>query len=83
MKHLRIGFILLLCLLTLGACSKPRIDEKYAAEVVRQELSLPGPVAAQKMHDGYSGSELFVATAGSKKYVIKFLTLRNQELKRV
>ncbi len=72
MGNFRTGLVCLLLLLVC-ACSGPRIDERYAATVVKQELSLPTNVTAKELHGGYSWAKLFVATDGSNQYVIKFI----------
>jgi thiamine kinase-like enzyme len=58
----------------LSACGAPCIDEHYAAMVVKDALSLPGAVTAQKLTGGKSSEvQLFVATANSKKYVVRII----------
>lgn len=54
-------------------------DEKDAAAVAKQALSLSGPVVAQKLKGGFSGAQLFTVTSGSKKYVVRFLKHPSQK----
>jgi aminoglycoside phosphotransferase (APT) family kinase protein len=61
------------------------INEAYAAKLLKDSLSIPGNVTAEKLGGGFSGTQLFVATADSKKYVVRFLVNksleeRNQEI---
>ncbi len=58
----------------LCSCGTRSIDEKYAADVVKKALSLPGPITAQVLKGGHSGAPLFTVNADSKKYVVRFLT---------
>lgn len=67
-----IKFSTCIFLLLLSSCSTHRIDEKYAAEVVKDELSISGNVSAQKLKGGLSNANLFLVTDDSKKYVIRF-----------
>jgi len=61
-------------LLALCSCEIRRIDEKYAASVVKEKLSLTGAVTAQALKGGMSGAKLFTVNDGAKKYVIRFMT---------
>ncbi len=54
-------------------------DEKDAAAVVKEGLSLPGTVTAQKLTGGHSGSYLFLATDGTEKYVVRFMKKESQQ----
>lgn len=64
---------LLLLVLTLCSCSKRPIDENSAIAVAQKALSLQGPVTAQKLAGGFSGAQLFTVTAGTQKYVARFI----------
>ncbi|MBU1008093.1 phosphotransferase [Candidatus Dependentiae bacterium] len=66
-------------LLALCSCETRRIDEKYAASVVKDKLSLPGTVTAQALKGGMSGAKLFTVTDGAKKYVIRFMAHETPE----
>ncbi|MFH1253843.1 MAG: phosphotransferase [bacterium] len=56
-----------------------RVDEKYAAAVVKNELSLPGDVFALDLKGGYSGAQLFKVTSASKEYVTRFIGQKSKE----
>ena len=71
--------LLLLIILMLCSCGKQRIDEKYAAALVKNKLSLTGSVSAEKLAGGFSRAQLFTVTADSKKYVVRFLTHKSSE----
>lgn len=57
----------------------PRIDEKYAAAVVKDKLSLSGDVLAMDLKGGCSGAQLFKVTSESKKYVARFIGHKSNE----
>ena len=48
------------------------VDEKYVAKFVRDTLSIPGPVSAQKLAGGATDAQLFRATDGLKEYIVRF-----------
>jgi thiamine kinase-like enzyme len=61
-------------LFLLSSCWAPRIDEKYAAAVVKDKLSLSGNVSAQKLVSDFSDDTMiFIVTDGTKKYVVRFV----------
>ena len=66
--------LVLLTIATLSSCSVSHrhIDEKYAAKIAKEALSLPDCFMAQKLNGG-SDASIFLVTDGTKKYVIKFL----------
>lgn len=66
-------------LLMLCSCGTRIIDEKYAASVVKDKLSLSGDVTAQKLKGGYTGAQLFLATSDSQNYVLRFITHKSLE----
>lgn len=74
---IKVGICIFLCVLS--SCRPPRIDEKYAATVVKDKLSLSGKVSAKKLTGGASGTSLFLASEvfltddNMKKYVVKFV----------
>jgi len=76
-----IGVITFLCLLFFMRSSywAPRIDEKYAAAMVKDKLSLSGNVSAQKLGGGFGSTLKFLVTDGLKKYSIRFITNRSQQ----
>lgn len=55
------------------------INEKYAANLVKNTLSIPGDVTAQKLTSGFSGAQLFAVTTDSGKYVVRFLTHKSKD----
>jgi fructosamine-3-kinase len=64
----------------LRACGTPCIDEHYAAMAVKDTLSLPGTVTAQKLTGGGNPqAQLFVATSDSKKYVVRIIKSKPPE----
>lgn len=71
--QLNLAFLLFL----LCSCGQPRIDEKYAATVVKDKLSLSGNVTAQELKGG-SSAKIFLATDGLKKYVVRFIGHKSQ-----
>ena len=60
-------------LFMLSSCWSPRIDEKYAAATVQNELSLSGNISAQKLSGGFSGTMNFLVSDALKKYVVRFI----------
>lgn len=74
--HIMLSIMLLLMLCS---CGTHRIDEKYAASVVKDALSIQGNVTVQALKGGFSGAPLFTATTDSKKYVVRFLTKESPE----
>jgi|SaaInlLV_10m_DNA_2_1039722.scaffolds.fasta_scaffold00403_9 thiamine kinase-like enzyme len=73
-KSCSFALLFLLC-----SCGAPRIDEKHAASVLKDKLSIPGNVSAQKLKGGLSSAMLFIATDGLKKYVVRFIKHRHQK----
>jgi thiamine kinase-like enzyme len=65
-------------LFSLSSCRKPFIDENYAAEVVKNKLSLSGSVTAKKLSGGFGDTINFIADDGLKKYVIRFMKNKSQ-----
>lgn len=59
-----------------------QIDEKYAAMVTKNALSLTEPVIAKILKGGYSGSPIFVVTSASKRYVIRFVGNKSKKAMR-
>ena len=68
-KSCTLGILLMLC-----SCGTLRIDEEYAARLVKDKLALGGTITAKKLSGGLSGAKLFIADDGTKKYVVRFLT---------
>jgi thiamine kinase-like enzyme len=48
------------------------IDRKDATNVVQNALIIDEPVIADEILSGHSGNQLFLATAGHNKYVVRF-----------
>lgn len=67
-KHSLYGILLVLC-----SCAERVIDEKYAASVVKKELSISGEAVAHKLSGGFSGTMNFLVSIGPKKYVVRFI----------
>lgn len=59
-------------LLTLCSCNTKIIDEKYAIEIAKKELSLSGNISSQVLKGGSSGAKVFAVTSGSNKYIVRF-----------
>ena len=76
LKHSLPVLLFLLC-----SCGSRIIDEKYAAAVVKDKLSLSGDVSALDLKGGFSGDKLFAVTSETKKYVVRFIN--NTHLKDV
>lgn len=57
----------------------PRLDEVYAARVVKDHLKLTGNVFAQQLKGGLSNTQLFIVTSGTENYVIRFLLHKTPE----
>jgi thiamine kinase-like enzyme len=68
-----------LLLLLFCSCGSPRIDERYAASIVKDNMALICHVTAEKLSGGLSGAQLFTVTAADKKYVVRFLTHKTPE----
>jgi hypothetical protein len=66
-------------LLLLCSCGTHCIDDKYAASVVKNALSISGNVTAQVLKGGLSGAPIFTVVTDSKKYVARFLEHKTKE----
>lgn len=66
-------------LYTIHLSKSPRLDEAYAARVVKDHLKLTGSVFAQQLKGGLSNAQLFIVTSGTEKYVIRFLLHKTAE----
>ena len=76
----KITYGLILFALSLCSCGTTQtIDENYAAAVAKKALSLSEPITAKPLEGGFSGAKIFTVTAGSKTYVVRFLTHKSME----
>ena len=75
--HTKVYAIILL--LMLCSCGVHCIDEKYAASVAKDALSIPGSVSAQVLKGGLSGASIFMVTTDSKKYIARFFEHKTKE----
>lgn len=69
-------------LFMLCSCGSRMIDEKYAASVVKDTLSLPGIISAQELKSG-SGAKIFLTTDGQKKYIVRFIEHKLQRYRKL
>ncbi|MDR3646299.1 MAG: phosphotransferase [Candidatus Babeliales bacterium] len=72
MNKLTTGYISIVLLFLLTSCGN-LIDEKYAANLVKNKLYIPGNVTASVLKGGLSDSKIFRVTSESKNYVVRFL----------
>jgi thiamine kinase-like enzyme len=72
--------IILLCIVFVWMKSAPRIDEKYAAALVKKELSISGPITAQQLKGGLTNAQVFVVSTESKKYVLKMFHTNQEDI---
>ncbi|KKP35838.1 MAG: hypothetical protein UR26_C0002G0138 [candidate division TM6 bacterium GW2011_GWF2_32_72] len=66
-------------LFLLCSCGDPYIDEQYAVEVVKKNLSINGDVVGQKLEGGLSSARLFLVTTPLQKYVVRFLSKKRSK----
>jgi thiamine kinase-like enzyme len=75
-------YSLLLMLLTICSCDIKRVlkpDEKSVEDFIKNKLSITENITVEKLSGGFSGAQLFKASTGSKKYVVRFLTHKSLE----
>jgi thiamine kinase-like enzyme len=63
-------------------CKSPGVllvDEKYAAKVVRDALSIPGTVSAKKLAGGATDAQLFRVSDDLKEYIVRCKSSTCQE----
>ena len=53
-------------------CVANPIDEEYAGTLVQTTLAVSEPIVVEKLIGGLSGAQLYVVSAGGKKYVVRF-----------
>ena len=68
---IKLGFCALLIALVYLAI--PRINEKYAALVVKEELDLLGEVLAKPLNGGFGNASLYLAGDGKQQFVVRFI----------
>jgi aminoglycoside phosphotransferase (APT) family kinase protein len=66
----------------LAGCGKQKIDETYAANLVKTSLGVEGDVTAQVLRGGLSSAQVFLVATKVKKYVVRFVHKSQEKAER-
>jgi thiamine kinase-like enzyme len=71
--------VLLSLFILLCSCSRPQIDEKSAAELVKKTLAFKsGNISSKKLKGAGSGASLFLVSQGEKKFIVKYIKSKRE-----